>query len=91
MTRIIIRQIVWDEYNKEHIKGHNVTIEEVEYVIKHFITHKKAKKGRYILIGRKETRLLSVIIERKRPAVYYVVTARDAARKERSRVYEKEK
>lgn len=30
MTRIIIKQLVWDRYNLEHIKKHNVSQEEAE-------------------------------------------------------------
>ena len=91
MTRIKIKKLVWDNYNVEHIKKHNVTIYEAEEAIRNFKAHKVGKKGRYIAIGRVGTRLLSVIVRRQATGVYYVVTARDAAKEERKRVYEKEK
>lgn len=91
MTRIKIKELVWDEYNVEHIKKHNVTVAQAEEVVKSFIVHKAGKKGRYIAIGRSGKRLISVIVNRKKTGVYYPVTARDAAKEERRRVYEKEK
>ena len=30
MTKIAIEQLIWDEWNREHIKKHNVTQQEVE-------------------------------------------------------------
>lgn len=91
MTRIKIKKLTWDEFNVEHIKKHNVTQDEVEGVARNIIAHKKAKLGRYLIIGRVGSRILSVAISRKGVGVYYPITARDAARKERRQVYEKEK
>lgn len=90
MTGIVIKKIIWDEWNQEHIKRHNLTVEEVETAIDDFIAHKKGNKGRYILIGRCKGRLVSVVINRKAECTYYIVTARDADKKERKIVYEKE-
>lgn len=91
MTRIKINKLVWDEYNVEHIKKHNVTQAEVEEVTRKIITHKKAKKGRYLIMARVGARILSVAINRKGVGIYYPVMARDSAKKERKLVYEKEK
>ncbi|TSC88017.1 MAG: Uncharacterized protein G01um10147_248 [Microgenomates group bacterium Gr01-1014_7] len=91
MTRIKINQLVWDEWNIEHIRKHDVTKDEVEVVAKNIVTHKKAKKGRYLIMGRVSSRILSVAISRKGIGVYYPVMARDSAKKERRIVYEKEK
>lgn len=91
MTRIVIKHLVWDDYNKKHIKKHNVTVEDIEKVSKSVIIHKKAKKGRYLITGRVGKRLLSAIISRKGIGIYYPITARDAAKRERRSVYEKEK
>lgn len=90
MTRIVVKELVWDKYNIEHIKRHNVMKEEGENVAKRFIAHKIGKKGRYIAIGRSGARLLSLVLDRKGPGVYYVVTARDSSKKERREIYEKE-
>lgn len=91
MTRIIIKKLVWEEYNIEHIKKHNVNLKELEEAVKNFIAHKIGKKGRYIAIGRSGKRLISLVIKRKDSGIYYLVTARDSSRKERRLVYEKEK
>ena len=91
MTRIVVKRLIWDKYNVEHIKKHNVTVEEVEYLAKNILAHKKAEKGRYLIIGRANLRIITVIINRIGAGIYYPVTARDAAKKERRRVYEKEK
>jgi uncharacterized DUF497 family protein len=91
MTRIVIKKLIWDEWNSEHIKKHNITIVEVEEAIKNVLTHIKGNKGKYIAIGRSGKRMISIIIGRESSGVYYPVSARDAAKKERKRVYEKEK
>lgn len=91
MTRIKIKKLVWDVYNLEHISKHNVVQDEVEKVAGSIITHKKVKLGRYAIFGRVGSRILTVIINRKGIGVYYPVTARDAAKKERQRVYKYEK
>lgn len=91
MTRIVIKKLVWDKYNIEHIKKHGVVQDEVEEIAKGIITHKKVKLGRYSIFGRVGSRILTVIINRKETGVYYPITARDAAKKERRKIYEKEK
>lgn len=88
MTKIT--QLVWDEWNKEHIKKHSVTIAEVEESVQRAAAHKIVKNGRRLLIGRAGTRIISVILSQETEKQYYVVTARDAAKKERRQVYEKE-
>jgi uncharacterized DUF497 family protein len=91
MTRVRVKELVWDKWNTGHIKKHDVTVSQVEEVAKNIIAHKRAKGGRYLIIGRVGSRILSVIITRERNNVYYPITARDAAKKERQRVYEKER
>jgi len=91
MTRIKIRELIWDEYNIDHIKKHNVTVREAKEAIKNFIGHKTGKKGRYIAMGRSGTRLISLIVRRISSGAYYLVSARDSSRKERREIYEKEK
>lgn len=91
MTKIIIKQLIWDEYNLEHIKKHEVTVAEVENIAKNIPAHKKAKKGRYLIIGRVGTRILSVVINKIGLGTYYPVSARDSDKNERRILYEKEK
>lgn len=90
MTRIVIKKLVWDDWNREHIEKHSVTVDEVEITLKNLVAHKKGYKGRYIIIGRCKNRLISVVVDRKDKNTYYVVTTRDSDKKERRIAYEKE-
>lgn len=91
MTRIVVKKLIWDDWNLEHIKKHNVSQQEVLEVTQNILTHEKARQDRYLIIGRTGTRILTVIVDREDVGVYYLVTARDAAKKERKKAYEKEK
>ena len=82
---------MWDAWNLEHIKKHAVDKEEAEAAIKNLCYHKKAHSGRYLLVGRSGKRILAVVLKKEKQTVYYLVTARDADKKERERLYEKEK
>ena len=62
MTRIVVKKLIWDDYNREHIKRHKVSVGEVEEIRKNYLAHKKGKKGRYLMIGRSGSRILSVVI-----------------------------
>lgn len=90
MTRIIIKKIIWDEHNQEHIKKHNVSGEEIKEASGHLLYHKRSYKKRYLAIGRSGTRLVAMVIHKETKG-YYLVTARDADKKERKKAYEKEK
>ena len=65
--------------------------EEVIEAVEKIIYHKKTYGNRYLLVGRTGKRIVSIVVHRKKTGVYYVVTARDAEKKERRRLYEKEK
>ena len=91
MTKIKISQLIWDAWNKQHIKKHNVTIAEVEEGILNVKTHRIVKSGRILLIAKINERILSIIIAQEENNTYYIVTARDAAKKERRQFYDKEK
>jgi len=91
MTRIKISQLVWDEWNIKHLKKHNVEKQEVEESIENIKTHRKGYKGRVILIGRSGKRILSIVIAKEGSNKYYIVTTRDADRKERKILYDQEK
>lgn len=90
MTRIVVKQVIWEDKIIEHIKKHNVEIREVEVVSNKFLYHKKGHSGKYLLIGRSGTRILTVVVLRRESGNYFVVTARDSSKKERKKVYEKE-
>jgi len=90
MTRIKIKKLSWQDWNREHIKKHNVSVEEIETAAKNMVAHKKGYLERYIAVGRSGTRILAIIVNRERTGQYLVVTARDASKEERKKVYEKE-
>lgn len=81
---------MWDGWNTEHIKEHGLSVEEVEIAARNVVWHKKVKKMRYLAVGRSGTRILSIVIRRKEKTTYYLVTARDADKGERRRLYERE-
>ncbi len=91
MTRIVVRYLIFDEHNLEHIKKHKVTREEIEQVGKNFLYHRRTHTGRYLAVSRVGTRIITIVIRRESVNRYYLVTARDASKKERKDLYEKEK
>lgn len=91
MTRIVVKVLIFDAYNLGHIKKHNISKEEIEAVGKQFLYHKKTHSGRYLAVGRVGKRIITIIIRRESQGKYYIITARDASKKERKDIYEKEK
>lgn len=91
MTRIKLENLIWDLWNVEHIKKHNISQKEVEDAITNIITNRMGYEGRIILTGRSGKRLISVVVFPKQAKTYYIIAARDADKKERKLVYEKEK
>ncbi|OGC81727.1 MAG: hypothetical protein A2W07_06350 [candidate division Zixibacteria bacterium RBG_16_43_9] len=91
MTKIKVKQLIFDKWNVIHIKKHDVKPEEIIEAGVNLIYHRKTYKGRYLAVGRSGNRLISFVINREGSSIYYLVTARDAEKKERRRVYEKEK
>lgn len=74
---------MWDEWNIEHIAKHNVTRIEVEEIFARAVRAKKSYKERLMIFGKtKAKRLLAVVLE-KEIRGYYVLSARNASRKER--------
>lgn len=90
MTKIELTQLIWDSWNLEHIKKHNVTVGETEEAVVSISVHRMGHSGKIILIGRSGKRLLAMIMAHKEENKYYIVTVRDADKKERRLAYEKE-
>lgn len=91
MTRIVIKKIIYSESNLLHITKHKVKIQEVFKAGENLIYHKKTYQDRYLLVGKSEHRLITIILKRKSRGNYQLVTARDAGKNERKKVYEKER
>lgn len=85
-------RLVWDKWNIEHIKKHNVNKDEVEGIFKSKICVVSSYLGRKLVLGKtKEGRLLTVIISFEKQENPYVVSARDMSKNERKIYYEKTK
>ena len=81
-----MEKLIWDDLIIDHIKKHNVKVEEVEEAF----TNKKIESESYLnrkkILGiTKKGRLITIIISQS----LCVVTARDMSRKERTKYYEK--
>jgi len=85
-----IKELVWDDWNVEHIKKHEVSVIEVEETYYQPINSFKSYQNRLIILGKtKNNRLLTLVLMKKNKGVYYLVTARDMSRKERKLTNEK--
>lgn len=88
---ITIAELVWDRFNRKHIKKHRVSRKEVEQVCKRIVYADRTYAGRYLLVGRTDGgKLISVVLVGKPNNKYYVVTARASSRGERSKANEQE-
>ena len=91
-VELLVKRLVWDEWNSEHIARHAVLPNEVEQALKDkFCIFLRAKQNRYIALGQSDARLITVVLaSTPKSGSYYVVTARDMAKKER-RFYREQK
>lgn len=82
----LIKALVWDDFNVEHIKKHGVSWKEVEEACFNNPVLLEANYGRLRAVGKtKDDKTLSVVLAPKFPkGKYYPVTARPASRKERA-------
>lgn len=84
------RDLIWSEWNIKHIAKHKVTPGEAEEALKdRGVKAKETYGGRILIIGKSGPRMLAVVLAKEKDG-YYIVTARDAGRKER-RIYRNEK
>ncbi len=83
---IVIEELIWDEWNINHIAKHSVTIVEIEQACKNQLKAYVSYSHRVIVIGETDmARLLSIVLAESLEIKnsYYVVTARDISSKER--------
>ena len=87
-----IKLLIWDEWNVAHIARHKVTQEEVEEVCASNPVMQTGKKGRLLAYGlTKSGKTITVVLDQEpEDGVYYPVTARSTAKKER-KIYKQEK
>ena len=79
-----IRELLFDEWNEEHIARHGIVPEEVEEVCGKRPFVSKTRQQRLRVIGQTEDgRYLTIILASRGQGVFYPITARDATQSER--------
>lgn len=77
-------KLVWDDWNRGHIRKHNVLVREVNEAFKSKETIKQSYLGRLVVVGKtKKNRLLTVVLSFEKQKDAYVVSVRDSSKKER--------
>lgn len=77
---LVVRKLIWDGWNIQHIARHHVVSDEVETICHNDpVVFRGQKKGRLVVIGiTAEKRLLTIILEPKGRGQYYPITAYEA-------------
>jgi uncharacterized protein len=87
---LVIRRLVWDAWNIDHIARHGVTRKEVNEACHGDYSIRESYGRRLIMISpTKNDRLPAIVLAFKEESVYYPVTAWYASVKLR-RIYEQE-
>ncbi len=92
MRDIVIKKLVWDDWNINHIAQHGVIPEEVEQVGSSDPMIQQGKKSRLAITGiTKAGKMITVILDPEpEEEVYYVITAYPTNKKYR-RIYQQDK
>lgn len=81
--------LVWDSWNLEHIKKHNVSKYEVEIAFKNKSLLIESYRGRLLIISKtKRGRVLTVVLSFEKQKDAYVVSARDSSKREKEKYNE---
>jgi uncharacterized DUF497 family protein len=92
MNTIHVNDLIWDEFNTDHIGKHDVSIQEVIEACGRIVHTEKTKFNRLLMVGITDNkRILSMVLSNKNGDCYYLVTARDASKKERKIYAQKHK
>lgn len=92
MEDIVIKMLLWDDWNVAHIAEHGIMPEEVEEISSSDLMIQQGRKGRLAVTGiTKADRMITVILDSEaEEGVYYVVTAYPTNKKYR-KIYQQEK
>jgi uncharacterized protein len=84
---LYIRDLIWDDWNEEHIARHGITLEEVEEVCfgDPLVLAAQGRDKRAFYGQTDAGRYLLVILGERGGGIYYPVTARDMTVAERRR------
>lgn len=92
MSRII-RRLIWDTWNIEHIKRHGILPHDIEWVLTNpnpKPLFQKSRAGTLAAWGKsKDKRYLLVILAKRESGTYYSVTARPMSNREKHRFLRK--
>ncbi len=85
--------LIWDTWNRKHIKKHNVSIVEAEEAYKNEIGRSESYEKRQSVFGiTKKDRPITVVVSYAKQEGPYVVSVRPMSKKERSKyLYENQK
>ncbi|HWY79741.1 MAG TPA: DUF4258 domain-containing protein [Candidatus Sulfotelmatobacter sp.] len=80
---MVVTGLIWDEWNKEHIARHNVSIKEVEEVCQSNYQVIESYRKRILILGKtKAKRNLAVVLSPEDrnlkyygSGIYYIITA----------------
>lgn len=76
--------LVWDDWNRNHIKKHNVTIAEAQEAYQNIFRQERSYDNRMLYFGKtSEGRVLGIAVSFKKQKGPYVVSVRDMSKKER--------
>lgn len=91
-SKVIIRRLIWDAWNKRHIARHHVAPDEVEDVVfGNPLPDRGDTHTRLVLIGETEAeRILEVVLQNHGEGLWYPLTAYDAG-EEKKAVYTRER
>jgi len=81
--KIVIRELIWDDWNTAHIAKHDIIPDKVQEVCNSNRVEREAYEQRIFLIGpTKNGRMLSVVLEpTENPDVYKPITAFNASKR----------
>jgi len=81
---MLIKNLIWEAWNIEHIARHNVRVEEIEQICKSVHLLNKWKNKMYRVIGQTANgRYLTIFLAPRGRNNYYPVTARDSTLREK--------
>ena len=88
---LYIRELLFDDWNEDHIAQHPMAPDEVEQVCLDDPFVSRTREGRLRVIGQTDAgRYLTVILALRGRGMYYPITARDATVAERQ-LYHRQK
>ena len=83
---VYFSQLIWDDWNEEHIARHRVEADEAAEAVRNAAFMVRSRNGSYITVGPTDAgRPLFIVLAPREGRAYYVVTARDATLGEQRR------